>query len=238
MQILKSEQNPPNPSIRYLNVYSGIVPTIPTALARSLRITFHLDHLFNHSCTGEETIMRSIYLTLVCGTALTLGACNDSSTPDNSNANNNSNRTNTPAVDRTTTVDRSTTGGTVSDRTRTDTTVTKDTTISTDNTTRAADNTGVNKRDRSDNAVTPMDQSNASEDIKIVSNIRRAIMDDNSLSMTAKNIKVITAPGGAVTLRGPVNSAEERTKIEAKVREIAGVTNVTNELEVKASENK
>jgi len=52
--------------------------------------------------------------------------------------------------------------------------------------------------------------------------------------MTAKNVKIITA-GGQVTLRGPVNSAEEKMKIEALAKTAAGDAKVDNQLEVKAA---
>jgi osmotically-inducible protein OsmY len=55
--------------------------------------------------------------------------------------------------------------------------------------------------------------------------------------MTAKNIKIITA-GGLVTLRGPVNSAEEKTKIEQVAKSAAGPAKVDNQLEVKTTEKK
>ncbi len=62
--------------------------------------------------------------------------------------------------------------------------------------------------------------------------IRRAVMKDHSLSMTAHNVKIITA-NGAVTLRGPVDSEQEKTVIGQKAGAIAGADKVDNELEVK-----
>ena len=62
--------------------------------------------------------------------------------------------------------------------------------------------------------------------------IRRAVVADNSLSMTAKNIKIITT-GDTVTLRGPVQSAEEKTKIEQLAQSAAGNAKIDNQLEVK-----
>jgi osmotically-inducible protein OsmY len=43
------------------------------------------------------------------------------------------------------------------------------------------------------------------EDIKITAAIRRAIVADKSLTITATNVKIITADG-KVTLRSPVNT--------------------------------
>jgi len=96
----------------------------------------------------------------------------------------------------------------------------------------APDNTHVNKRDTSGAALTPMDQKNNATDLEITQKIRQAVMADGSLSFTAKNVKIITQ-NGKVTLRGPVNSQEERNAIEAAARKIAGSGQVDNQLEVK-----
>ncbi len=96
----------------------------------------------------------------------------------------------------------------------------------------APDNTKVNERDRNSTALTPLDQSNDKADLKITQQIRQAVMADGSLSFTAKNVKIITQ-GGKVTLRGPVNSEQERSNIEAAARKVAGVAQVDNQLEVK-----
>jgi osmotically-inducible protein OsmY len=100
-----------------------------------------------------------------------------------------------------------------------------------------ADNTGKNERDRSGESKTPGDQSNTPEDLKITQAIRQAVVKDQSLTMTAKNVKIITA-GGHVTLRGPVKSAEEKTKIEQLAKSAAGAAKVDNQLEVKAADKK
>jgi osmotically-inducible protein OsmY len=97
-----------------------------------------------------------------------------------------------------------------------------------------ADNSGKNERDRSGETKTPLDQSNTPEDLKITQAIRQAIVKDDTLTMTAKNVKIITA-GGMVTLRGPVKSAEEKAKIDKIAKGAAGETKVDNQLEVKAA---
>ncbi len=104
-----------------------------------------------------------------------------------------------------------------------------------DNTTPAADNSGRNERDRSGETQTSGDQSNSKEDIQVTAAIRRAIMAEDSLSMTAKNIKIITE-NGMVTLRGPVQSDAEKTKIAQLAEKSAGGAKVVNQLEVKKSE--
>jgi hyperosmotically inducible periplasmic protein len=97
-----------------------------------------------------------------------------------------------------------------------------------------ADNTAKNERDRSGETLTSGDQSNSPEDIKITAAIRRAIVGDKSLSMTAKNVKIITV-NGVVTLRGPVKNASEKAAISKLARSASGKAKIDNKLEVKAS---
>lgn len=96
------------------------------------------------------------------------------------------------------------------------------------------DNSATNERDRSGETKTSGDQSNSAEDTNVTAAIRRAIVKDTSLTMAAKNVKIITA-GGTVTLRGPVNSAEEKAKIEQLAAAAAGGTKIDNQLEIKES---
>jgi hyperosmotically inducible protein len=97
-----------------------------------------------------------------------------------------------------------------------------------------ADNTRKNAADKTGGTATPIDQSNAPADLKITQAIRQAIVKDKSLTMTAKNVKIITANGNVV-LRGPVNSAEEKSKIETVAKTAAGESaKVDNQLEIKA----
>lgn len=94
-----------------------------------------------------------------------------------------------------------------------------------------ADNTGKNTRDRSGDTLTSGDQSETSQDLKITQEVRKAIVADDSLSMNAQNVKVITT-SGVVTLRGPVNSPQEKAKVTAAAERIAGVKRVDDQLEV------
>ena len=97
------------------------------------------------------------------------------------------------------------------------------------------DNTARNRMDKDSQAKTPMDQSNSSADVQTTAEIRRAVMEDKSMSMNAQNCKIITDKSGVVTLRGPVDSQAEKDSIEAKAKAVAGVTQVVNELEVKTN---
>lgn len=94
-----------------------------------------------------------------------------------------------------------------------------------------ADNTGRNIRDRNSDAVLPTNQSENDEDRAITQRIRQAIMADDTLTNDAKNIKVITIKR-VVTLRGPVNTAEEKENITKKANQTKGVAEVDNQLEV------
>jgi len=94
-----------------------------------------------------------------------------------------------------------------------------------------ADNTRVNERDRASPALTPMDQGESQADRDMTQSIRKAVIADDSLSFTAKNVKIITRDG-RVVLRGTVNNAREKATIEKSAKELAGAKKVTNELEV------
>lgn len=96
----------------------------------------------------------------------------------------------------------------------------------------AADNTDRNERDKSGTTLTPMDQSNSSQDVDLVASVRRSIMEQEDLSTLGKNVKVI-ANGGNVTLRGPVENAAEKARIVAAARKVTGVSSVDNQLEVR-----
>jgi osmotically-inducible protein OsmY len=96
----------------------------------------------------------------------------------------------------------------------------------------APDNTKTNQRDRDASQPTADQGKNNMSDRDMMKKIRRAVVEDKSLSTYGHNVKII-AQHGKVTLKGPVHSEEERRNIEAKAVEIAGQGNVTNQLTVK-----
>ncbi len=96
------------------------------------------------------------------------------------------------------------------------------------------DNTATNERDRSSETQTSGDQSNSKDDVNTTAAIRRAVVKDDSLSATAKNVKIITA-NGTVTLRGPVKNDGEKAKIAELAQSAAGKAKINNQLEVKTS---
>lgn len=94
----------------------------------------------------------------------------------------------------------------------------------------APDNTGINVRDRSDSVKTPIDQNENQADIDITAGIRKRVLD-SPLSTNAHNVKIITQDR-KVTLRGPVNSDDEKRQIEAIAQDVAGPSNVDSQLEI------
>jgi hyperosmotically inducible periplasmic protein len=97
-----------------------------------------------------------------------------------------------------------------------------------------ADNTARNSRDRDGATQTPADQAENESDRQISATVREAVVGDSSLSTNAHNVKIITS-GGTVTLRGPVKSPEEKAVIEAKAKQVQGVTRVENLLEIEVN---
>ena len=93
----------------------------------------------------------------------------------------------------------------------------------------APDNSARNK----DHSTTADQQSANKSDTDITRDIRRSIVSDKSLSTYAHNVKIITQ-NGAVTLKGPVHSDEEKQAVASKAAEVVGGSDkVTNELTVK-----
>jgi hyperosmotically inducible protein len=100
-----------------------------------------------------------------------------------------------------------------------------------------ADNTKVNTRDRAKGAATADQQKENATDRDLTQKIRRALMQDKTLSTYAHNVKVI-AQGGQVTLKGPVRSEDERKAVESKAVDVAGAGHVTNQISVAPSRAK
>lgn len=96
------------------------------------------------------------------------------------------------------------------------------------------DDTAINKRDKYAGNVTPEDQFNTPEDRNLLATIRRAVVQDKSLSVMAHNIKIMV-DAGKVTLRGPVKTADEKLKVEKVVQAVKGVSSINNSLDVKTN---
>jgi osmotically-inducible protein OsmY len=106
----------------------------------------------------------------------------------------------------------------------------------TSNATSEPDNTARNVRDRNNSTLTPLAQGNSKADVATTAQIRKEILAGKDMSVSAKNVKIITIDGH-VTLRGPVNTAEEKRLIGEIADRIARSENVNNQLEVKFTTN-
>ena len=107
-------------------------------------------------------------------------------------------------------------------------TLSKDSSTKTESIDRA--NTGVNARDRGTQAKTPFDQGENKADIKTTADIRKRVVAEK-MSSDAHNVKIITQEG-KVTLRGPVNSDDEKKTIDKIAADVAGADKVDSQLEV------
>jgi hyperosmotically inducible protein len=92
----------------------------------------------------------------------------------------------------------------------------------------AADNSAQNK----DQGITADNQADAKADRLTTANIRKAILADKDLSTYAHNVKIITV-NGAVTLKGPVTSVEEKEKVASDAAGVVSADKITNHLTVK-----
>jgi len=92
------------------------------------------------------------------------------------------------------------------------------------------DNTAANKQQ----APTADQQKETAADRELAQKIRKSIVDDKSLSTYGHNVKVIVR-SGMVTLKGPVQSEDEKKNIGAKAADVAGgADKVQNDLTVKS----
>jgi hyperosmotically inducible periplasmic protein len=92
----------------------------------------------------------------------------------------------------------------------------------------APDNSAHNKGQ----ATTADQQKEGSSDREITRKIRHAVIQDKSLSTYAHNVKIITQ-NGSVTLKGPVQSDEEKQKIASAAASVVGADKVTDQTTVK-----
>jgi hyperosmotically inducible periplasmic protein len=96
----------------------------------------------------------------------------------------------------------------------------------------ALENTQRNVRDKDGTTLTPEDQKETESDVNITADIRKTAVNDESLSVNAQNVKIITS-NRVVTLRGVVENANESTKLENVAKKTRGVLRVDNQLEIK-----
>ncbi len=89
-----------------------------------------------------------------------------------------------------------------------------------------------NSANNQNQTTTADNQSSASADRHLTAKVRRAIIADKGLSLYAHNVKIITR-GGMVTLKGPVQSEDEKNKVAADAASVVSADKVSNQLTVK-----
>jgi hyperosmotically inducible periplasmic protein len=67
--------------------------------------------------------------------------------------------------------------------------------------------------------------------IEVVADIRKRVADEN-MSISALNVR-ISAASGTLTLRGPVDTDDEKKRIEEIAKDVAGETTIESLLTVK-----
>jgi osmotically-inducible protein OsmY len=75
------------------------------------------------------------------------------------------------------------------------------------------------------------EQATSAADREVTQKIRQALVADDSLSSSAKNV-TIDSDADSVTLKGSVASEQERAAVAAKARQAAGSRTIDNELVV------
>jgi len=76
-----------------------------------------------------------------------------------------------------------------------------------------------------------LDQGSSSSDIAITKQIRKALTSDETLSVNAQNVKIITA-NGVVVLRGPVASQAEANRVLAHVQVANRISRIDSQITV------
>ncbi len=94
-----------------------------------------------------------------------------------------------------------------------------------------ADNTAQNRGATEKNAVTAEKQKSNKDQVNVLAEIRRNIVNAPGLSMDAKNVKILYSKG-LVTIRGPVDSADEKATVEDLVKKCDAVGHVKNLLTI------
>ena len=94
--------------------------------------------------------------------------------------------------------------------------------------TQAPDNSAQNKN----HANTADNQANAKDDRQITAKIRKALVAEKDLSTYAHNVKIVTV-NGEVTLKGPVQTEDEKQKVVSVASSIVPAEKIINDLTVK-----
>jgi hyperosmotically inducible protein len=97
----------------------------------------------------------------------------------------------------------------------------------------SADNSKLNAapNNSSDPSSIADGQKNDALDLKLTQTIRQSVMADQSLSVDAHNVKIVSV-NGYVVLNGVVRSDSEKASVEAKAVQVAGADKVKDALKV------
>jgi hyperosmotically inducible protein len=79
----------------------------------------------------------------------------------------------------------------------------------------------------------PQTAPTGANDTQMASKVRQALMDDQTTSTDAHNVRV-SSHNGMVTLKGKVASDTEKDAMIAKAKQVAGDSNVKDEITVKS----
>ena len=86
-----------------------------------------------------------------------------------------------------------------------------------------ADNTKRNSSEQNKNTDTAEKQSNSKDDLALTQKIRQAVMKDGSLSMNAKNVKII-ARDGTISLKALSIVSRKRTQSPLRLERLQAKT--------------
>ena len=101
-----------------------------------------------------------------------------------------------------------------------------------------ADNTAQNKGATRKDAVTADKQGNSKSEVTVLADIRKSIMAEKDLSVNAQNAKLLYSKNGTLTLRGAVDTAAEKDRLEAIAKNCDAVKKIKNMLTVTAKVEK
>ncbi len=96
-----------------------------------------------------------------------------------------------------------------------------------------ADSTAHNSSNLPANALIPLSQGDSVADQNRTAQIRKEVLAGKGMSINSRSVQIATV-NGRVTLRGPVDTAEEKNLIRAIADRIAQSENVDNQIEVKS----
>ncbi len=93
------------------------------------------------------------------------------------------------------------------------------------------DNSRINRTIIEDRQKTAEDQGSSASEVEVARLIRQELTQDDTLSVNAKNLKIIVT-GSIVTLKGPVQSVAEKRRVVACAKRAAPNRTIRDEVTV------